>query len=53
MAEKTDKEVTVTNSAAPIASVVHNPFHDMEQLFEDFMGRGWMRPMRWDRSLFA
>ena len=53
MAEKVEKEVAVTKSAAPSVPAVYNPFHQMEQLFEDFMGRGWLRPMRWDRSLFG
>jgi len=53
VAEKSDKEITVTKAEGASTPAVYNPFQDMERLFEDFMGRGWMRPMRWDRPLFS
>jgi len=53
MAEKTEKQVAVTKGTGTTAPAVYNPFQDIEHLFEDFMGRGWVRPMRWARPLFA
>jgi HSP20 family protein len=52
MAEESKKEVAVTKGPAVTAPAVFNPFQEMERMFDEFMGRGWMRPMRWDRPLF-
>jgi len=30
-----------------------NPFEEMERLFEQFMGRSWMRPFNWDNPLWS
>ena len=29
------------------------PFDEMERMFEDFFGRGWMRPWRWERPFLG
>jgi len=49
MAEESKKEVAVTKGETKPAPVVYNPLQEMERMFEEFMGRGWMRPLRWDR----
>jgi HSP20 family protein len=53
MAEESKKEVAVAKGPATAAPAVFNPFQEMERMFDEFMGRGWMRPMRWDRPFFA
>jgi len=31
-----------------------SPFDEMDRMFDDFFGRGWLRPFRWERpSLFG
>ena len=30
-----------------------NPFEEMERLFEQFMGRSWMRPFNWENPLWS
>jgi HSP20 family protein len=51
MAEEAGKQVVVTKDEKAVAPSVYNPFQGMERLFEDFMGRVWMRPLPWDRLL--
>jgi HSP20 family protein len=45
---KSDKEVAVSKGKLerlPRAA----PFGDIDRLFEDFLGRGWLRPFSWER----
>jgi HSP20 family protein len=37
--------------AEPKASRSMNPFEEMERMFEQFMGRSWMRPFGWENPL--
>jgi HSP20 family protein len=39
--------------AEPGTSRAVNPFEEMERLFEQFMGRSWLRPFRWENPLWS
>ena len=39
--------------AEPKASRSMNPFEEMERMFEQFMGRSWMRPFSWENPLLS
>ncbi len=49
------KEVTVSKGReiqkAPVR--VLSPFEEMDRMFDDFFGRGWLRPFRWERPALA
>jgi HSP20 family protein len=48
------KEVTISKGElqkAPARLV--SPFEEMDRLFDEFFGRGWLRPFRWERPLLA
>lgn len=53
MAEASRKDVSVTRgrqaSRAPVRVI--RPFEDIDRLFDELMGREWLRPLRWERSL--
>lgn len=49
MAEEASKEVVITKDEKAVAPAIYNPLQSMERFFEDLMGRGWMRPLPWDR----
>ncbi|MEW5709364.1 MAG: Hsp20/alpha crystallin family protein [Pseudomonadota bacterium] len=55
MAENTRKDVPVTRgrgvTRAPARALT--PFEDIDRLFEEFLGRGWLRPFRWERAFPA
>ncbi len=48
------KEVTVRKGEIQKAPprVVGSPFESMERMFDDFLGRGWLRPFRRDWPAF-
>ena len=49
---KGDKEVAVSKGKLerlPRAA----PFGDVDRMFDDFFGRGWLRPFGWERPLAA
>jgi HSP20 family protein len=39
--------------ADPQAARAMNPFEEMERMFEQFMGRSWMRPFSWENPLLS
>jgi len=39
--------------AEPKTSWPMNPFEEMERMFEQFMGRRWMHPFRWENPLWS
>jgi len=39
--------------AEPGTSRSMNPFEEMERMFEQFMGRSWMRPFSWEHPLWS
>jgi HSP20 family protein len=39
--------------AEPASTRAMNPFEEMERLFEQFMGRSWMRPLGWETPLWS
>ena len=39
--------------ADPKAARAMNPFEEMERMFEQFMGRSWMRPFSWENPLLS
>jgi HSP20 family protein len=51
---KQDVEVSTRKGdlAASGTSRSVSPFDEMERLFEQFFGRGWMRPFGWDNPLW-
>ncbi len=53
MSKSKDKDITVKNSKEPASSRMVNPFEEMDRLFENFMGRGWMRPFRFDHPMWS
>jgi HSP20 family protein len=50
MAEESKKEVRVAKGTAP---ALFKPFQEWERMLGEFLGRGWMPPMRWERSMFG
>jgi HSP20 family protein len=57
MAKKQTKDVEVSPRKGELAEDkpvrTMNPFEEMERLFEQFMGRSWMRPFNWDNPLWS
>jgi HSP20 family protein len=58
MAKKqTRQDVEVSTSKGELAerkaSRAMNPFEEMERMFEQFMGRSWMRPFSWENPLLS
>jgi HSP20 family protein len=57
MAKEKTREVTpsTTKEQAPATATparAISPFEEFDRLFEEFMPRGWMRPMGWERPLW-
>ena len=52
---KQDVEVSTRKGelAEAKAGRVMNPFEEMERMFEQFMGRGWLRPFGWERPFWS
>ena len=53
MGKSKDKDVSVKNSKESTPSRMVNPFEEMDRLFENFMGRGWMRPFHFDHPMWS
>jgi HSP20 family protein len=58
MAKKESKQdIEVTTRKGELAEArptrALNPFGDMERLFEQFFGRGWLRPFGWESPLWS
>lgn len=53
MAKSNVKQMTPTSGkeATPAVTRALSPFEEMDRLFDQFFGRGLMRPLRWEQSL--
>ncbi len=47
--KKTEVEVVKGGELKKAPARAMRPFEDMERMFDDFLGRGWMRPWRFGR----
>ena len=45
--ERAGKEIQVTRGTEPVQGTWMSPFEEMERVFDEFLPRGWMRPLRW------
>lgn len=54
MAEEQGKDVAIKKAETkPAPTRALSPFEEMDRLFEGFVPRGWMRPMRWEWPSWA
>ncbi len=49
MAEQSKAEVVRSGELQKASSRTLRPFEDMERMFDEFLGRGWLRPLRFER----
>ncbi len=54
MAEAKKQDIVVSKGEVQKAPArVLSPFDEMERMFDDFFGRSWLRPFRWERPLLG
>jgi HSP20 family protein len=53
MAESKKDIVVSKGEAQRVPARRLSPFEEMDRMFDEFMGRGWLRPSRWELPLLA